>query len=200
LSNIAPKIQVFNPSAKLRLALLDLTEFAEVHSLSGKREIEKEAAIYGVRTVLGDDRLEIAYEKNGRPFLDNGVKISISHSYDKLALLFSTNHKEVGVDIEKVRDKILKIREKFLSPSELEELEGAPLEKITFYWAAKEAIYKAAGVEGLLFASEIAVHPFSFSAKGGTLAAELKRAGSEKQFTLHYQVIDDYVLVYTDNT
>jgi 4'-phosphopantetheinyl transferase len=40
--------------------------------------------------------------------------ISISHSHDKLAII--VNEKEAtGIDIELIRDKVLKIKHKFLS-------------------------------------------------------------------------------------
>ncbi len=179
--------------------MLDLKEFAGLHGSEGKRQTEKKAALYAVRQTLGDNSVEISYEPSGKPCLSIGPQISISHSYDKLAVLFSEGNQAVGVDIEMVRGKILKIKEKFLSLSELKELEQAPLEKTTLYWAAKEAIYKAAGLEGLLFAEEILIHPFEYSEKGGTLLAQVKRSGSEKKYTLHYKILNDYVLVYTDN-
>mgnify|MGYP001609478497 CR=1 FL=1 len=199
LSQNEPKIQVFTHSAKLKLALLDLTEFSAHYALEAKREIEKKGALYLVRRVLDNDTLEITYAKSGKPLLDTGVKISISHSYEKLAVLFSFNEEEVGVDIEQVRDKIMKITTKFLSTDELKELEGTTYEKYTLYWAAKEAIYKAAGIEGLIFAQQMTMDPFVLSHGGGKIMARLKHPASKKQFTLHYRLIEDYVLAYTDN-
>lgn len=193
-------ILYLSDSAYHKTALLELSEFAGCFGLTEKRDIEKKAALFLVRQVLQNEALEIMYAESGKPLLLNGVKISISHAYEKLAVLFSFNDREVGIDIEKVRDKILKIKEKFLSPHELQELKEAPLEKYTLYWAAKEAIYKAHGKEGLLFAEQIAIKPFSGIEKVGKIQASVNRHGSEKKYTLHYQVLNDYVLVYTDNT
>jgi phosphopantetheinyl transferase (holo-ACP synthase) len=96
-----------------------------------------------------------------------------------------------------VRDKVLKIREKFLSVRELEELRNATAEKYTLYWAAKEAIYKAHGTEGLIFAEQIAIEPFLMEEKKGEIFARVTREGSRKDYCLSYHLLNDYVLVYT---
>ena len=182
---------------QLQYALLDLEEFALCFNLSDKRTIEKNAALYVVRNILKDELIEIFYKESGKPYLNNGVKVSISHSHNWLAVLFSTTH-EVGIDIEKVRDKILKVKHKFLSEKELRELKDASLEKYTLYWCAKEALYKASGISGLLFAEQLFIESFVYSNKGGKINAVVKHHTSEKKHTLHYQVLNDYVLVYTD--
>jgi len=187
-------------SAYHKTALLELSEFAACFGLTEKRDIEKKAALFLVRQVLQNGELEISYADSGKPLLQNGVKISVSHAYEKLAVLFSFNNSEPGIDIEKVRAKILKIKEKFLSPRELEDLKEATPQKYTLYWAAKEAIYKAHGTAGLLFAEQIGIEPFSLKQDEGKIRASVIRSGSEKKYTLHYQILTEYVLVYTDNT
>ena len=196
MSSNKPKIEHFTVNEGLQYALLDLEEFALFHQLSDKRAVEKNAAFYVVRSVLKDEKIEIFYEESGKPFLKNGFKISISHSYNKLAVLFSSTN-EAGIDIEKVRDKILKIKTKFLSPKELEDLKDATPETYTLYWGAKEALYKATCITGLLFAEQLRIEPFIFSDKGGEIKALVKLADSEKKHTLHYQVLNEYILVYT---
>jgi 4'-phosphopantetheinyl transferase len=191
-----PKIQHFTLHKNLQYALLDLEEFALCFGLKEKRAIEKRAALYVVKHILKDERADIFYEESGRPYLDNGMKISVSHSYNWLAVIVSASI-EVGIDIEKVRDKILKIKEKFLSEEELNELKGASPEKYTLYWCAKEVLYKASGVSGLIFAQQLLIEPFAFSNTGGKIKAVVKLPASEKKHTLHYEVLNDYVLVYT---
>lgn len=192
-----PKILYINDSAKLKIVLANLDEFAVYAGLSQKRETEKKAAGHVVKEVLQDEALEICYHASGKPYLENGIGLSVSHAYDKLAVLFSFDEHEVGVDIEKVRDKVLKIREKFLSARELHDLRDAEVEKYTLYWAAKEAIYKAHGTEGLLFAEQIAIEPFSAKEGTGEIIARVTREGSQKEYCLMYHLLNDYVLVYT---
>jgi 4'-phosphopantetheinyl transferase len=194
-----PKIELFSVSEQLRLTILNLKEFAEHHKLIDKRSIEKQAALYVVRTILKDDQIEVLYKESGKPYLASDVKISISHSYDWLTMLFSFNKTEIGVDIEKVRDKILNIKDKFLSKKELQHLKDAPLEKYTIYWGAKEAIYKALDITGLNFSEQIFIEDFTYTHTGGIICAIVNYSNSEKKHTLHYKVLDNYILVYTDN-
>jgi phosphopantetheinyl transferase len=195
----SPEIQRFQPATGVEYALLDLDEFAAARGLTAKREIERQAALHVVRTVLQQANLAILYEESGRPFLSEGPFISISHSYNKLAMLFSHTTERVGIDIEKVREKILSIKGKFLSEEELEALEGAPVEQYTLYWCAKEAVYKAAGISGLIFAEQLLVEPFSFSAQGGNIILQLRTDKFSKVYRLAYHLLDNFALVYTIN-
>lgn len=194
----SPKIEHFSVSAKLQYALLNLEEFALCFGLDNKRTIEKMASLFVVRNVLKDESIEIFYEESGKPYLNTGLNISISHSHDWLAVLFSSD-KEVGIDIEKVRPKVLNIKEKYLSVKELNELKDASIEKHTLYWCAKEALYKACGISGLNFAEQLYIESFIYSRQGGEIKAVVSHSDSKKKHTLHYQVLNDYVLVYTDN-
>ena len=198
LSKNSPKISISSVSEQLQMAKLNLTHFAEYYNLTNKRSIEKQAAVHVVRFVLKDDDLEILYKESGKPYLLSHIRISISHSYDWLVVLFSFNGNDVGIDIEKVRDKILSIKEKFLSKKELSDLQDASLEKYIIYWSSKEAIYKALDVEGLNFAEQIFIEDFTYSHKGGKINTVVRSANSKKKHTLHYQVLGNYILVYTD--
>ena len=195
----SPEIAYFELNKQLSLALLNLNDFAVHFGLGDKRSIEKQAALYVVRTVLKDDQADILYKESGKPYLVNNVKISISHSYDRLAVLFSFSEMDIGVDIEKVRDKVLNITEKFLSVIELQDLKNAPIEKYTVYWCVKEALYKALDVPGLNFSEQIAVDSFIYSQEGGEISAYVYDNHFEKKHILHYQVLEHYILVYTVN-
>jgi 4'-phosphopantetheinyl transferase len=195
----SPKIESFALTKQLSSAMLNLNEFAVYLDLTDKRSIEKQAALYVVRTVLQDNAIEILYEDSGKPYLVNDIRISISHSFDWLVVLFSFNGIEIGVDIEKVRDKILNIKEKFLSGKELEDLRNASHEKYTIYWCVKEALYKALNIRGLNFAEQIFIADFIYSQAGGEINASVYDTHSKKTYTLHYQVLDNYILVYTAN-
>jgi phosphopantetheinyl transferase len=165
---------------------------------SSKRETEREAALFVVREVLDLPTAKIVYEESGRPYIEDcSVSISISHAHDKLALLFSDHQANIGIDIEKVRDKVLKIKERFLSPTELTRLGDSSIEEYILYWAIKEAVYKAGHIAGLSFADQIIVDPFVYSKDGGEVTACIKLPGSEKKFCLRYKKIEDYMLAHT---
>ncbi|MGZ3865737.1 MAG: 4'-phosphopantetheinyl transferase family protein [Bacteroidia bacterium] len=185
----------FAPSESLEYAMVNLNEFEAFSGSSEKRVNEKAAALFLVRHVLGNEA-EILYEKSGKPYITNGPHISITHSHDYLAVIFC-KHCAVGIDIEKVRDKIINVRRKFMSADELKHVIDSSLEQHTIYWCVKEALYKAAGIEGLIFAEHMFVEPFSYSEKGGEINAVLKHNHSEKKYTLQYRVISGHILVYT---
>ncbi len=197
LAQNSPKIEVFSLSEHLKMAKLNMTDFAKYYNLTDKRSIEKQAAAHVVKFVLNDNDLEIIYKESGKPYLLSEVSISISHSYDWLVILFSFKGNDIGIDIEKVRDKILNIKEKFLSKEELINLQDALPEKYTIYWCAKEAIYKALDVEGLNFSEQIFIEDFSYSHSGDKINVLVSNANSKKSHILHYQVLKNYILVYT---
>jgi phosphopantetheinyl transferase len=195
----SPEISHSVINTQLKLATLNLNEFATYFNLTDKRTIEKQAALYVIRNTLKDDTLEILYQESGKPYLSNNIKISISHSYDWLVVLFSFNGVDVGVDIEKVRNKILNIKDKFLSPQELKDLKAASLEKHTIYWCVKEAVYKALGAIGLIFEEHMYVEDFIYSSQGGKINAQVIYSDLKKTYTLQYQILNEYILVYTTN-
>ena len=54
---------------------------------------------------------DLYYDQQGKPHLRDGKHISITHSYNFSAIIVSD--RPVGIDIEKQRDKILRIAQKF---------------------------------------------------------------------------------------
>ena len=141
-------ISVFNIKDGLVIGLLKLDEFAKANNLSQKREIETKGKQYLINYLLNKE-IEIRYDENGKPHLSNDSKhISITHSHDKIAIIINDDEK-TGIDIELIRDKVLKIKHKFLSESELENAEDDP-EKLLIYWGAKESLYKIYGLKEVL--------------------------------------------------
>ena len=52
----------------------------------------------GLKEFFDIDKFELDYSRNGKPFLNNNVFISISHSEDLVIVAFSKN--PIGVDLE----------------------------------------------------------------------------------------------------
>ena len=84
---------------------------------------------------------DLDYDAYGKPHLDAGRYISISHSFTFTAIIFSDNL-PVGIDVEKQREKILKIAHKFTPFEEYKTIANvdALISKLTIVWGAKEAI------------------------------------------------------------
>jgi len=85
---------------------------------------------------------KILYKTIGQPYLSpKDFFISITHSFPYASLAISK--KRVGIDIEKVMDKILRIKNKFVHPNEICWTENEnEVEFLTVIWVIKEALYK----------------------------------------------------------
>jgi phosphopantetheinyl transferase len=108
---------------------------------SSKRQKEWLGVRLLLKHVLGSN-VQIAYKSSGAPFLINSNKhISISHSGMLVAIALS--NEKVGIDLQIISDKPLKIKSRFLSNAEIQMM-GGQLDALTAVklWCAKEAVYK----------------------------------------------------------
>ena len=142
------------------------------------------------------------YDAFGKPHLDNGAgHISVAHSGKYAALIFS-RETEVGIDIEQVKPKIIHLAGKFLSSKEEAANTADPMqaERLCLIWCAKEALYKLYGRKNLSFRAHMNIEPFSYQ-QSGTVSGQVLREGQTRQHRLHYETINNYILVYVaDNT
>ena len=91
------------------------------------------------------------YDDFGKPHLNDGRCISISHSHQFSAI--AIGDKPLGIDIEKERPKVHRIASRFLDASEL--TPNATDRIRTTQWCIKEAAYKALGKKGVSFLHDI---------------------------------------------
>ena len=85
---------------------------------------------------------KILYKTIGQPYLfPKDYFISITHSFPFASLAVS--RKRVGIDIERIMPKILRVKHKFLHPTEIYWTENEnEVELLTIIWVIKEALYK----------------------------------------------------------
>lgn len=102
-----------------------------------------------LRAVLGSG-VEIAYHPTGRPYLRGNVcsNISVSHTDGYVAIALSVQR--VGLDVERITLRQLRLRHRFMSPAECEQAErfASPEQAAAIAWSAKEALYKLVDVPG----------------------------------------------------
>lgn len=149
-----------------------------------KRKKEFLSARILLRKLLPD--VSISYNIHGAPELENDKFISISHSQDLTAIIIGRS--KVGIDVEKIREKTLRVSSKFI-PKNAHKLISK--EKATLIWCCKEAIYKWYEKGKINFIEDIKIMPFRIQEKG-SLIAKFK----SKKLVLQYQKIDDHFLVY----
>jgi len=93
------------------------------------------------------------YGARGKPSLSENrdLRFNLSHSHD-LALLAVARHREVGIDVEFMKESTAgpEIAERFFSAAEVAELCGFPFDRqrAAFFagWTRKEAFIKATGI------------------------------------------------------
>lgn len=142
----------------------------------------------------GYSDFDLYYDEFGKPHLNDGKYISITHSFTFSAIIISSQ--KAGIDIEKQREKIILIADKFCD-SELENLkqnQNNYIKKLTAIWGAKEAIFKIKNEKGISFKNHIQVQPFEIE-DAKTKASFYFNSNSEL-FDIHFIEIENYVLVY----
>ena len=128
-----------------------------------------------------------------KPFLpDEQYHFSISHCGDYAAAIVSSD-KRVGIDIEIPVDKILRIRDKFLSPNEKKMLNGSELQTTTLRWSAKEAVFKWYGKGAVDFREHIHIRGIN----NGTQSIECQFAKTNTELSVHFRLLDQLVLAWT---
>lgn len=115
---------------------------------AGRREAEREAVNALIKSAFGA-AVALEHDAAGRPYLPAvpDVHISISHCVDECVLAVSD--RPVGIDIENARPQLVRLAPKFLT---LSEQSAGPhdLPALMRYWTAKEAVFKCAGISGLV--------------------------------------------------
>lgn len=148
-----------------------------------------------IRELLKPDEFPVEYDASGKPFLaGSDFHISVTHT-DDLAAVIISRHARVGIDIEKIKPRIEKVREKFLNPVESASIgKEKGLEQLTLAWCAKEALYKLYGQRNLDFRENITVDIPTEA--GMKFTAEIRFSGKRDQYQLHSELIGSYILVY----
>ena len=141
-----------------------------------------------------DPELTINYDLKGKPYLNKEKGISISHSNEIVAIGIS-NEIDFGIDIQYKTDKILKIKNKFLSKNERKFLvKTDDIEFLTKLWSAKESIFKALGKEGVSFSNDLEIN--TINNKDLFRAGYYKKDNIKIKFDLDFLFIEEYIICY----
>ena len=183
--------------ANLTLSPYDIEEFNNItHPV---RKLEWLAARKAMQELVKNSRYEyqgIQKEQNGKAHLFNqSLHISISHTQNYAAVMLGSE-KEVGIDIELIKPKIVNIAEKFISKFEIH-LHEKNIIKLTLAWCAKEAIYKYIGLDGISFKQHIFLENFYFSKGSGIINGFVKHPDIQESVSLGYFFTDEYCVAYT---
>ena len=144
---------------------------------------------------VGYTDVDLIYDEFGKPHLKDGKHISITHSFTFSGIIVSDDI-PVGIDIEKQREKILKIAHKFTPFEEYKTIANvdALISKLTIVWGAKESLYKIYGKKKLLFRDHIYIEDFKFANEQTT--GEIRYDGKTSNYTVHFLEFDGFTCVY----
>lgn len=176
---------------------LDDREKAVLNRLNkGKRTLHWLATRVLLRTMLDTPGyINCPSDENGKPYLANfPQRISLTHSFDYAAVMMS-DRGEVGIDLELVKPKILRIADKFMKAEELEVVGKDHIEKLYACWCAKEAVYKLQGNKGVSFKDNMTIRAFDFQDQG-VLFLELEAPDRKELFKVYYEKFQEYMLGY----
>lgn len=174
---------------------ISLTENSKRRLLSMKSEIHQRGFL-SVRQLLkeaGYSDHDLYYLEDGKPYLTDQKYISITHSFNFSAVAISDA--EIGIDIEKNRDKIKIIQHKFVNFERgFINKEDDLVEQLTVIWGAKESLYKIYPHGGLTFKHDIDINSFKISDKRTT--GYIKVKNWDKQYDIRFEQIEEFSLVY----
>ncbi|CAM1334094.1 4'-phosphopantetheinyl transferase family protein [Tenacibaculum aestuariivivum] len=138
---------------------------------------------------------DLIYDEFGKPHLKDGKFISITHSFTFSGIIISDD-KPVGIDIEKQRDKILKIAHKFTPIEQYKSIANhdALISKLTIVWGAKESLYKIYGKKKLLFLNNIYIDDFSSETNETT--GKILYEGVTDEYKIHFLETEGFTCVY----
>jgi phosphopantetheinyl transferase len=147
-----------------------------------------------IKTLIGRDYI-LKYSEFGKPFIvDFSGYISVSHSGKYAAVIIGEN--PVGVDVEKISPRILKVQERFMSRQEIDSIsESESPDKFYVYWSSKEALHKLYGDQNFEFNKELIINNFKFSDKG-LITAHIENESINENRVINYERIDDYMLAW----
>ena len=107
------------------------------------------------------DLSQLVMADNGKPYL-LGLPFHFSFSHCKGYAACAVDDQSIGIDIEIIHPRIVKVAHKFLNEKEKAMIanlaEKDRLNQLAFLWAAKEAMYKKYEQLGIDFAKDFNVH------------------------------------------
>lgn len=138
---------------------------------------------------LDIDYQGITKDEHGKPHLTNSAwEMSLTHSKSFVSVAVHPS-KPLGIDIEKPSKKLMRIMPRLFSVAE-NEMVGNDLIKMSWFWSAKEALYKLYGKRGIDFKEHLLL---DYSDASFTGKLQLPDHQTDHHFTI--EPIEDYYLV-----
>lgn len=130
-------------------------------------------------------------DEAGKPHLiGSTANISISHSFPLAAAMIHLNH-SCGIDLERSRQKLINIQDKFINETEITHRDD--IQKLCAIWCGKEVLYKIYGRRKLSLREEMTISFETDHIMNGIIH---KEGVPEQRHRIHYESVRDYFLAY----
>jgi len=142
---------------------------------------------------------EILLADTRKPYLaHHPYHFSISHCTNYAAAIVSRTEK-VGIDIEVPTERVLKIRHKFLHPTEQAMFNSSHqlVDQTTLLWSAKEAMFKWWGWAAVDFSEMLRIEAFELATEG-LISARLVTEQGAIRLPLNYKLMPNLCLVWAN--
>jgi len=163
--------------------------------LEGMKSEEHQRGFLAVRMLLqhlGYTDYDLTYDEAGKPHLSDGKHISISHSHEFSCICISDEL--MGIDLEKLKEKTLKIAPRFMEVKHLENLSiSEQVVKATVIWGVKESIFKIKNEKGISFPEHIFEDEFCLN--DGKCTAKLHFNNQIENFYFQFYNVEAYIFV-----
>jgi 4'-phosphopantetheinyl transferase len=168
------------------------------HSVSRKDNLHWLASRALISHLFSGHVIEIIKDEFNKPSLTVNGKpyfISITHSYQYAAVIVSKT-RTVAIDMEKMDERIQRVKYKFTRNDEFIYLKQDPeSEMLTVIWSAKETLYKFYGKKELDFKLHLKIESFIYQ-HDFELTGIIEKEGFYKKLPIRVEMIDGYVLTY----
>jgi 4'-phosphopantetheinyl transferase len=190
------KIWKIEESYDMLLRSLDLKQQSLERVLGMKSNLHQRGFL-SVRHLLRDfgyTDQDLYYDDTGKPHLKDGKHISITHSFTFSGVIISAD--KVGIDIEKQRDKIGIIANKFVGYefNYLNKDAEDYVRKLTVIWGIKESLYKLFATRGMLFKAHFLVIPFMLD--DGTTVAWIDYESKKHRYNTAFLEFEGFTCAY----
>ncbi len=148
---------------------LNETDYSVIRTItSDSRLTEFLASRYCLRLLAGiEEEFTLVKDDHGKPSVKgHPLHISLTHCAGFAGAMISRKG-AVGIDIEPIHTRVMRVINKFLSEKELGYLLPAhEVDQAVLMWSAKEAVYKYYGQRGMSFSRDIALGSPPLTARG----------------------------------
>ena len=170
---------------QIKNPLLNSAELISAKELKNeKRKKEFLSSRIALKNIFNKE-LELNHHTSGKPFIKEAKHLSISNSSDFLAVAFGDEN--IGIDIEKPQNRMVKLMPKILSEIEFMEFKKEPsIDLACKLWGSKEAILKYVGDKNLNFKEDIKVENIQL---GVTKYLKMN-------FKVEFEKIENMILTY----